>query len=203
MSGTDDFRKLTQAQVEEMAAPLYRGLGRALARWQHVEAGMFLLSHAIFGTDYKFSSTAFYMLKGANMKLDLLDRLCQAHFSSDIITNEWKPTLKELRAALDFRNGLAHFEVNYITDPAVLKNGDPPVGLSPHHLDVRESAKPTVRLATVTDLNQAAELYLRLSRHLFGMVQRHFPLEKLRSTHLPPPILQFLATAQTHPQGQP
>jgi hypothetical protein len=33
--------------LETTIAPFYRAIGRATARWQHVEASLFVLAHAI------------------------------------------------------------------------------------------------------------------------------------------------------------
>jgi hypothetical protein len=192
VSGLDDFNDITQEQLEEMAGPFYRGMGRAVARWQHVETGMFLLAHAIMGTNYKYSSTAYYMLNGANMKLQLVDRLCQAHFTKEVLKNEWAPTVEDIRNALKFRNGLAHFEVAYITDRSIMKPGDPPIALTSNHLDVRAAAKDSIPAATLSQITEAAELYLKLGRRLIWLVQRHFSPEALRATHLPPRWLQYL-----------
>jgi hypothetical protein len=102
------------AELDAMAAPLYQAMGRAMGRWQYVETGMFILAHAIMGTDYKYSSAAFYLLKDADMKLQLLSRLCEAHFEDAVLKTEWNPLRKEIKSAIGFRNGLAHFEVSYM-----------------------------------------------------------------------------------------
>jgi len=78
----------TAAELDALTESLDHAMGRAIARWQHVETGMFLLAHAIMRTDYKYSSSAFYMLKGADMKQQLLSRLCEAHFSPQILENK-------------------------------------------------------------------------------------------------------------------
>ena len=81
-------------------------MGRALAQWQYVEAGMFLLVLGIMKTEYMYSSTAFFILKVADVKLQLLNRLCEAHFPDTVIKNEWTPILKQLREA---------FAINWLT----------------------------------------------------------------------------------------
>jgi hypothetical protein len=191
----------TQEYLDQVAGPVYRALGKSLARWQHVEVGMFLLVHAIMRCDYKYSSTAFYMLTGGNMKLNLLNRLCEAHFSEDDLKNHWKPTYKDLKAAMDFRNCLAHFEISLITDPRGLRPGNPPVALTPNFTDIRESSKPTVKAAYLTELNEAADFYLKLSERLFALVQHHFSLEELRATHLPYQLVQLLTRRPNMPDG--
>lgn len=195
----EEFRRASQELLEEVAGPLYRGLGRALTKWQYVETGLFLLTHAIMRCDYKYSSTAFYMLKGGDMKLQLTNRLCEAHFSDSDLKNHWTPTYKDLKNGIVFRNGLAHFEINLITDPRGLRPGDPPVVLTPHHTDVRESGKPLVKAAFLTELNQAGEFYTKLAQRLVSLIRHHFSIEDLRATQLPPQLLQFLSGKPNHP----
>jgi hypothetical protein len=173
------------AELDAMAAPLYQAMGRAMGRWQYVETGMFILVHAIMGTDYKYSSAAFYILKGADMKLQLLTRLCESHFAEAVLKAEWTPLRKEIKAAIGFRNGLAHFEVNYMSNRQYLGPYDPPVVLSSHHLDAKASGGPTVSAANTSELNQAAAEWLTLSQRLLQFVGKHFALEALLATHLP------------------
>jgi hypothetical protein len=52
-----------QETLETIIAPFYRAIGRATARWQHVEAGLFVLAHAIMQTDYIYSSVVFIHIK--------------------------------------------------------------------------------------------------------------------------------------------
>jgi hypothetical protein len=192
MSESDEFKHATQGLLEEVAAPVYRALGRTLMKWQFVETGMFLLVHAILRCDYKYSSSVFYMLTGGNMKLQLLNRLSEAHFSEDDIKNHWTPTYKDLQKAMAFRNGLAHFEINFIHNPQGLRPGDPPIVLTPHHTDVRESKKPLVKAVFLTELNQAADFYVKLANRLVSLVQHHFSPEELRATQLPHQLIQML-----------
>jgi len=203
MSGFDELKGITPRQLDELAAPLYEGLGRSLAKWQYVETSMFILAHAIMRCEYKYSSTAFYLLRGADIKLQLLNRLCEAHFSKELLKREWEPTYKDLSNAIKFRNGLAHFEVNYFKDPErkYLKEGDPPVVLSPHHTDVRESGKPMVKGAMLHNLNEAAALHVILAQRLVSLVRRHFSPEELRATQLPHQWLRLLWNTEDNPQS--
>ena len=65
-----------QETIEATIAPFYHAIGRATARWQHVEAGLFVLAHAIMQTDYKYSSVVFLHIQSAASKVKLVDRLC-------------------------------------------------------------------------------------------------------------------------------
>lgn len=190
-------------ELDAMAAPLYQAMGRAMGRWQYVETSMFILAHAIMGTDYKYSSAAFYLLKGADMKLQLLSRLCEAHFSEDILKAEWNPLRKDIKSAIGFRNGLAHFEVSYMQNRQFLGPYDPPVILSSHHLDAKASGGPTVTAANTSELNQAAAEWLILSRRLLHFVRHHFALETLLATQLPHQWQQLLSSILDNPQSPP
>lgn len=173
------------AELDGIAIPLYQAMGRAIARWQYVECGMFILSHAIMQTQYKYSSVAFYMLKGADMKQQLLSRLCEAHFTPEILEREWKPIKKQIKSGITFRNGLAHFEVSFMPDRQYLGPNDPPVVLCGHHLNYAVSSQPFVKAANMSELNQAASEWLILSRQLLQFVLSHFSIDDLRKTELP------------------
>jgi hypothetical protein len=125
---------------DQSIAPFYHAIGRAMARWQHVEAGLFVLAHAIMQTDYKYSSVVFLHIQSAASKVKLVDRLCHAHFDKTIIKNEWTPLLKDLNSAVAVRNSIAHWEANFILDVSVLEPWESPIALTPHHLDVRAQA---------------------------------------------------------------
>ncbi|MCD0424101.1 hypothetical protein LOC51_43385 [Rubrivivax sp. JA1024] len=181
------------AELDAVATALYLAMGRAMARWQHVESAMFILTHAIMNTDYKYTSAAFYMLKGADMKQQLLSRLCEAHFDTKIIKDEWNPIKKEIKSGVSFRNGLAHYEISYMPNRAYLGPHDPPVVLSAHHLDHKASSRSTVPAASASELRQAAAEWLTLSRRLIYFVCDHFELEKLRATNLPHQWLLMLS----------
>ena len=144
-----------QETIEATIAPFYHAIGRATARWQHVEAGLFVLAHAIMQTDYKYSSVVFLHIQSADSKVKLVDRLCHAHFDKTIIKNEWTPLLKDLNSAVAVRNSIAHWEANFILDVCVLEPWESPIALTPHHLDVR--AQADTRGATTNTLNQTAE----------------------------------------------
>lgn len=179
-----------------MAAPFYRAIGRATIRWQHVEAGLFVLVHAILGTDSKFSSVVFFHIQSADSKIQIVDRLCAAYFDNDAVA-EWNEIHKDLRDALPFRNAMAHWEANFVTDPSFLPPGDPPVALTRHHLDIRSEAD--TRAVSTSTANEVADEYLVLAGRLMRFVAAHFPLETLRATHLQPRLLQYLENIQTDP----
>jgi hypothetical protein len=179
-----------QETIEATIAPFYHAIGRATARWQHVEAGLFVLAHAIMQTDYKYSSVVFLHIQSAASKVKLVDRLCHAHFDKTIIKNEWTPLLKDLNSAVAVRNSIAHWEANFILDVSVLEPWESPIALTPHHLDVR--AQADTRGATTNTLNQTAEGFLALANRLLRFVAPHFSDKALRATNLPRRLLLYL-----------
>jgi hypothetical protein len=175
---------------DQSIAPFYHAIGRATARWQNVEAGLFVLAHAIMQIDYKYSSIVFLHMQSADSKVKLVDRLCHAHFDKTIIKNEWTPLLKDLNSAVAVRNSIAHWEANFILDVCVLEPWESPIALTPHHLDVR--AQADTRGATTNTLNQTAEEFLALANRLLRFVAPHFPEKALRATNLPRRLLLYL-----------
>ncbi|MGC2222752.1 MAG: hypothetical protein WA624_10485 [Methylocella sp.] len=184
-----------QETIEATIAPFYHAIGRATARWQHVEAGLFVLVHAIMQTDYKYSSVVFLHIQSAASKVKLVDSLCHAHFDKTIIKNEWTPLLKDLNSAVAVRNSIAHWEANFILDVSVLEPWESPIALTPHHLDVR--AQADTRGATTNTLNQTAEEFLALANRLLRFVAPHFSDKALRATNLPRRCCFTLRTIET------
>lgn len=182
---------------QKALAPFFEAFGWATARWQHVEAALCTLTHALLDTDFKYSSAVFFHIRSPDSKVQLVDRLCRAHFDDETLASEWFPLCKHLREAVDNRNQIAHYEVNFILDLSFLEPGEPPVALTPHHL-----RDPTAtKAATTNTLRQLAENYLALSSELLHFSARHFELERLRATHLPPRLLRYLEKLQ-NPNNQ-
>jgi len=130
----------------DLIAPFYRALGLATSRWQHVEAAIFVLFHALLNTENQYSSAVFFHIKSADSKLQLLDRLCRVHFGKTIIDNEWKRLCGDVKNAVESRNKIAHYETNYILNVDWLDPDNPPVALTPPHLDAKSAwSEPTVR----------------------------------------------------------
>jgi hypothetical protein len=189
-----------QSEVDEMAAPFYRALGQATARWQHAEAGMFVLAHALLRTEYRFSSAVFFHIQSADSKAQLLDKLCRIHFDEKIIEAEWKPLLKELTRAIGARNRIAHYEVGFVPlTTGIFKPREPPVVLGPHHLDLGRQSKGSIEVATTHNLLALGEQFFALALNLLRFVARHFPEQQLRATHLPPRLLRYLENSRNSP----
>lgn len=160
------------SQLDTVAAPFYHAMGMTLTRWQFTETGMFLLAHAIMGTDYKYSSRAFFRFRNADAKLQFLNDLCEAHFPEPIAEAEWRPLQKQLKKSISFRNCLAHFEISYVSDHKYVPAGDPPVVLVPHHMEDKIHGQPMVKAVNLTELNQWGENYRALARDLISVVQQ-------------------------------
>jgi hypothetical protein len=184
----------SQDHHEKMAAPFYRSLGRAMARWQHVEAGLFLVAHAILATDFRYSSTVFFMINSADRKLRLVTNLCKLYFDDGVFSSTWKPMAKEVEAAIKFRNGLAHFEANYITDPSRLEPGEPPIVLAAHHLDF--SRRGSSDAASTNRMNHAADEFLLITNTLVDFVAKQFLPSRIQMEGLPEQIAALLTERQ-------
>ena len=128
--------------------------------------------------------------QSADSKVKLVDRLCHAHFDKTIIKKEWTPLLKDLNSAVETRNSIAHWEANFVLDVSVLEPWEPPIAVTPHHLDAR--AQADTRGATTNTLNQTAEEFLALANRLLRFVAPHFSDKALRATNLPRRLLLYL-----------
>jgi hypothetical protein len=190
-----------QDEHEAMAAPFYRAIGRAMSRWQHVEAAMFLVAHAIMGTEFKYTSTVFFLINSADLKLRLVNGFCQLYFSEGNFESLWKPIAKDLRAAIRFRNGVAHFEPNFVTDRSYLDPDEPPIVLSPHHLDL--SKRGSSDAASTNRMNEAAEEFLRIADTLIELVANHIPPERISMIDLPVGLASMLTARQRRAQMRP
>ncbi len=137
--------------LDNLAVQFYQAIGMTLTRWQFTEAGMFLLAHAIMATEYKYSSRAFFRFKNADAKFQFLDKLCEAHFPSSTLENEWNQMRTQLSNGIKFRNCVAHYEISYVSDVKHVPDGDPPVVLVPHHLDHRIHDEPMIRAVNLTE----------------------------------------------------
>src|ERR1700730_17774501 len=73
---------------------------------------------------------------------------------------------------------------------SVLEPWEPPLALTPHHLDAR--AQADTRGATTNTLNQTAEEFIALANRLLRFVAPHFSDKALRATNLPRRLLLYL-----------
>jgi hypothetical protein len=134
------------------AAEMYRALGTALTRWQYIETGLYIIAHGLMGTDHYVSSLAFFQIQSAPHKLELVDRLISAKLTEEK-KELWTSIRKEIRAAIDFRNTLAHFEI-FVLDKKHMKEMKPPtkypVAISYHHLDAyKRNNKTNIKALSV------------------------------------------------------
>jgi hypothetical protein len=184
----------SQDGLEAIAAPFYRAIGRAMSRWQHVEAGMFLLAHAILGTEFKYTSTTFFLINSADLKLRLVNGLCQLYFDEHRFKTNWQPIAKDIKSAIKFRNGIAHFEPNFVTDRSYLDPDEPPIVLSPHHLDL--ARRKSSDAASTNRMNQAAEEFLHIANALIDLIASEIPPERINMTDLPAGLASTLVARQ-------
>jgi hypothetical protein len=190
-----------QKTPEDQLRAFYEAIGKATVRWQFVEAALFVVAHAILQTEYKKSSAVFFHIQSADAKFQLTDRLCRIHFDKGIISAEWDDFCKDLREAIKFRNAIAHWEANFISDLSLVEANEPAVALTRHHMDIR--AVTDTRGLTTSTLNEVAHEYQALASRLLRFVLRHFSIQELRATHLPQGLLQYLENIQDSPPEPP
>jgi hypothetical protein len=183
--------------------PFFIAFGFAMARWQHVEIGLFMLIHAIMGADFRFSSIVFFHIQSPSAKLELADRLCREHFDKVVIKDEWQPLGKAIRAGLELRNGMAHWEVNFVNDPTYFEHWEPNAVLAPSFLHPTSRTGNDTKGATARTLREGATEYLRLAMSLLDFVPRHFQEEALAATHLPLHLRLYLANSRKAAQDTP
>jgi hypothetical protein len=178
---------------EAELAPFYQAIGLAITRWQYVESSLFVLMHGVLGVDSKLSRLIFFQAQGAAPKIEMMDRLCRAHFGEAVIS-EWDQIHKDIRDALPLRNAIAHWEMNIVTDPSYLDRGEPPIVLSRQHMDFRSIGD--MRAISTQTATKIAEEFLFLSRQLIHFTASQFPIEKFRATNADPRIIEILTRSK-------
>jgi hypothetical protein len=177
---------------------LHRALGQALVKWQHVETGLYIVTHCLLETKHELSSTVFFHIQSTVSKLSLADKLCKGCITQDDYQNHWRPMKKEIGAATEIRNGLAHFDLS-VTDTSQLKRKTAyPLILSPNLYD--ESAKGQngqVKALFVEDIQQTATWFQKLAQQLVEFVPACIPQWENRTTTLPQEIQRLLVTVQS------
>jgi hypothetical protein len=170
------------------ADELYRALGKALARWQYVETGMFLLFHGLSSCPFEESSRQFFgrEMWPIGVKLKTLNKICRDHPQPDV-REHWKPLHKDLKQHRDTRNALAHFEPGRFNLPPETGRGGIQLGLSPQLLDLtKRKADGRVEALFMEEIVQAADEFLITARALIEFIETHVPQWNNRLSALPP-----------------
>ena len=85
-------------------------LGRALAMWQWVEQGAFLLfSTFARGADHKIISATFHHIQSFDSRLKLLNHCANLTLSPDPLAAQWRALYKRLVKLSARRNQIVHF----------------------------------------------------------------------------------------------
>ena len=103
-----------------------------------IRRDLYIIGHGLMETSHEVSSLAFFQIKSPENKLEFVDRLIFARLSQRQRVSFWKPIGEEIRAAIAFRNALAHFEIFCLDEKHMAAMTSPtkyPVALSSHHLD--------------------------------------------------------------------
>lgn len=180
-----------------------RSLGQALAVWQHVETSLYVLAHCLIGTDHKTSSILFFHIESARAKVSLTNKLCELSLEQSAYQRHWIPIKKDLNAAVDIRNALAHFEISAI-DPRQTRRKDGsqskcPLILSSNAHDEGSVRDGTVKCLFVEDLHETTTWYKKLSREILILVANHVPDWQQRSATLPQNTRRLIAIIQSEP----
>jgi hypothetical protein len=178
--------------------PFFAAFGRAMARWQDIETGLYILIHALLGTEPRVTSILFFHINSAKTKLSLCDRLC-AEKLKESMKKDWRSLSKQVTEALESRNKLAHFEMSWIIPGAEipdLPHDDPPMLFGPHHLDFFTWEKKNGVAFSKKDFEDFSDIWKKLVIDLFEFTLLNFPLETLYPTKLPPSLAYSLANIE-------
>jgi hypothetical protein len=185
---------------------IYQALGQALARWQYIESGLFLVAFGLMGTDQKICSLTFFQIKSAENKLSFVERLSFHKLSQHTRTKFWKPIADDIGKAIKFRNAMAHFEVSFLNNEGFDKikpKSKHRYIISSHHLDEHEKRSGSTKALTVESLDDISEYFRIISYKLVYFVVDHLPNVLQQEASLEPRFQHWLA--QFHkterPQG--
>lgn len=168
-------------------------VGRAITRWQYVETGLYIVAHCMLDTGHREASIAFFHVDSARSKVSLTDKLCRAVLPQATYQSAWLPLKKNINAAVDIRNGLAHFDVMLLPPEAMpdLKGQtEYPIALTIN------SHAPTdgtdIKALFSEQVREASEEFRRLAEALLRFVPDHIPDWQRRAARLPQETLQVL-----------
>ena len=202
-NATSSGRETLEATITTLPIPpdsedqkrMYEALGGGLARWQFIETGLYLTALMLMGTDQTTCSLAFFQIKAAENKLAFVDRLIFHKLDQRTRIKIWKPISDEIRAAIDFRNSLAHFEMFNLTDEEFAKIKPKTAFravLSPNHLDHHAKRGGSVKALSVEVMNYNTNQLRVLTYRLIYFVVDYLPLTEQLIASLQPNLRQWL-----------
>lgn len=101
-----------QREVDALVQQFFAELGRAIAKWQQVEFGLFQVFSVVSGcADGKIASAIFYSVIGFKDKLKMTDNAARLALAKDAFEKKWRPLRKRCLNASEVRNAFAHFWV--------------------------------------------------------------------------------------------
>lgn len=139
---------------------LYFVLGMGLARWQHVESALFLVTHYAMQVEFEQSSKKFFGERTAGPKLKFADEHLKSRLHKEAYNNVWLKLKGEIEEIIKFRNALAHFEVSFLPSlDAYANKTEFPVLVSPHHNDIGAAKNGWVECLFIEEIEaNAAEM---------------------------------------------
>jgi hypothetical protein len=188
---------------DRIAEPFYAALGRTLSNWQHVETGLFVIAHCLMETKFDVSSTIFFQIRSAESKLAGVDKLCQRVLSAEDYKRKWIPLFKDTQSYVKYRNGLAHFEISFLTDAGAMTKTAVPVVLTPHHLDTGAIRNGSTRAIDYENLLNAGSEFKNGFRRLIHFGAQNVPQWAQQIALLPPGLRQVIAIVEIEPVKDP
>jgi hypothetical protein len=210
-NATSSDQKTKEAIVAALPIPpdsedqkrMYEALAGGLARWQFIETGLYLTALTLMGTDQTTCSLAFFQIKAAENKLAFVDRLIFHKLDQRTRIKIWKPISDEIRAAIDFRNSLAHFEMFNLTVEEFAKIKPKTASravLSTHHLDHHAKRGGSVKALSVEMINHNTNQLRVLTYRLIYFVVDHLPQTEQLLASLQPHLRQWLDSFRKMPR---
>jgi hypothetical protein len=172
---------------------LCKALGRGLLRWQYVETGLYLIAMSLMATDHGTASRIFFHIRSAKNKLELVDRLVTHKVDQATRTKLWKELASDIRAAIDFRNCLAHFEPFMLTPEGFAKiKTKYRVAISYHNLDEHANSAGSTKTFTVEDIEHNTDEMRFLAYKIIYFLIDHIPQLEQLLERLPQDLRQCL-----------
>jgi hypothetical protein len=146
------------------------------------------------GTSHKISSLAFFHQTSLQNRLTLIDKLCLHTLKQRAYGRHWPDLRKEIKDAIDIRNGLAHFElsgflVDRLPDPKPTKF---PIALSPNKLDVAAYHSGSGKGLYLEQIEEAAAEFTKLADQIGAFIGAHVPHWQRHVESLPRSLQQNL-----------
>jgi hypothetical protein len=176
------------SHLDTQANPFYAALGRAFAKWQNVEAALYMMAHVSLGTEPRTTSIVYFHVRSQDSKIKLVDKLCRENLRPELLRFWTDDFHKRLEDSCAVRNRFAHFETASVLDPSAYDGADPPLILVPHHMDYGTLERKTVQFYHTAEILEHGSRWATLANDMFTFVVSHFEANDLHM-HLLPPVV--------------